>query len=84
MSLVLSSTNDKNQIVDMLFTIVQKLTFHGIAHNDKVLIAEHFIHLCSRKEDMDVVCRLAIDPITEKTQVVITLAFQPQIQSLPQ
>lgn len=73
MSKLLRLRDDKQKIVDMVFTIVQELCFDGIAHNAKVNIAQHFAKLRENGYQMDASCRMEGDPKTSVTKVTILL-----------
>lgn len=75
MSKLLHAKADREVVIDMLFSVVQKLTFHGINQVQQRNIAMHFFNIRERGTTLDVDCRLDANPSTGET--ILRIAMKP-------
>lgn len=74
MSLLFVDKFRKGQMVDMVYSVVQFLTFHALKSADHLKIAEHFARL-PLLDDLDVNCKLTVDT---KNVTTVTIQIIPR------
>lgn len=72
MSLILNARS-KDEVIDLITTILQKLTFHALTDFQQTQAMAHLHALRSLPDDLDTKCTFRADDKTGVTQVVILI-----------
>lgn len=74
MSLIIPR-HDKNAVINLLQMIVERLAFPKLDSTSRSATLEHFAAMRADKDDMNVLCQLATDPLTGKTAIQVICTF---------